>query len=282
VAASTPQVVLDNTLQPSSDVTQETLSESTLTLRVVEDRGLVAKSNGRLSNQPTTVVIRQEKTHRYITGSRTEDGSFPVELQLLRQVGTATGPDGQQRALGGSSPLNGMVLHAIVERSGAIRSESTRIVGVDPALAATLQPMMVSILQQLSSMQPLVLNANEPAHQDVKLQIPVPVIGGLDVDMKIAHRLLSVDDGLARIQQTFTLQFNISPATNKGRLTAQGTGGGQMVYDTLNKRVNESESVMLMKFSIESPDGLLEMQSTAKESAKARTTQPSGQEPGRR
>ena len=205
-----------------------------------------------------------------------------MELQLLRQVGTATGPDGQQRPLGGSNPLNGMVLHAVVERSGAIRSDSTRVVGVDSSLAATLQPMMVSILQQLSSMQPLVLNANEPAHQDVKLQIPVPVIGGLDVNMKVAYRLLSVDDGLARIQQTFTLHFNISPATDKGRVTAQGTGGGKMVYDTLNHRVSESETVMLMKFLIESPDGLLEMQSTAKESTKARTTQPSSSEPSRR
>ena len=84
------------------------------TMRVLEDRGIVAKSQGRLSSQPLTRHITGSRTARYITGPPNPDESSSVEMHVLDSSTRVKGADGGERIVEESVPLPSTNCHSLV------------------------------------------------------------------------------------------------------------------------------------------------------------------------
>jgi hypothetical protein len=267
-------VSLDYRPQPDRDQIGEMASNVVTTIRVVEDRGIIAKSNGRLSAAPVTLQIRGKQAAQQRTGRRQPDGSFELTMRYIDKVSTLVHPDGQEQAMPERMPLKGLRLLATIEADGRIREGSLKIEGGDPALHDTLRPTLLSVVQQIASIDPLALTFGKSVPQELTMQLPVPGVATLTIAMHISNQLIAVDNGVARIQQVYSMDFGMpsAPVTIK----AEGSGGGTMFYDTKRRVMVSSESGSLIRLVIDAAEGVLEMQVNSRETQKTTLTATDG------
>jgi hypothetical protein len=267
-AAGAEEVVLDYRLQPDRDVRSEMVTQATTSMRVVEDRGLVAKSNGRLSAQALSFLATQRQSVAFATGKAGVDGSFAARVRFLSKSSELTLPDGSTQPLPDRASLAGARLEVVVERDGTLRKDSAQIFGASEEHAGLVRDVMVSVVNQAASMPALRLAKGQSTPQDLALRIPLPGVGHVDMKMRIHHRLIAVEDGVARIDLVYSMDFG--GPTPGVKMSAHGTGGGTMRYDLARKLAIGSETRTMMKFTIESPDGVLEMEMVSQESQSMR------------
>jgi hypothetical protein len=62
-------------------------------------------------------------------------------------------------------------------------------------------------MAQATAIEPILVSQNRRVQQEVAMQIPVPGIITLHVKMRIDYQLLSVEGGVARVQQAFSMDF---------------------------------------------------------------------------
>lgn len=256
-AAGEPVVDLDYRLQPDRDLTTETLIDGTTTMRVIEDRGIVARSNGRLSSRPTTLRVRTRQAIRFVTGSLQADGSFAAEMHYVDKRSTVQLPDGSEQLVPEPAPLKGVRVHATVEPGGRLREGSVRITGVGAALGDAFEATIAGALSQAAAIEPLRLTRGEGVSQRMSMQLPVPGVASLDIQVLVVNRLVSVEDGLARIQQVYSMEFG-APASGL-TMRAEGSGGGHLLYDIASRTVASGETGMLVKITLDTPEGLIEV-----------------------
>jgi hypothetical protein len=255
--ASTERVELTYRLQPSQDVITENTIEGVTTIRVTEDRGVVAKSGGRLSQLPTTIVMKRKQSLRYVNRDPEPDGSFSAEMRFLEQRTSIQGPDGQEKVLPERTALSGLSVVAVIERDGSIRPGSTRVFGLEAPMAEQLIPTVQGVLAQAASIPSITLSFQEPVSQQIQMQVPVPGLASLEIKMMVTSKLLSIDDGIARIQQIHSMDFGLAPSGMK--MSADGSGGGSMLYDTRSRTVLSNDSFTLMRMTFEMPEGIVEV-----------------------
>lgn len=270
VFANPGAVELSYRLQPDRDLTIDSVADSITTLRVLEDRGIGAMSSGRLSSRPTTVQIIGTQRFRYITGSVQPDGSFSVEMRYLDKTTRLKGADGQEQLLPEKTPLKGLRVNATVEPGGKVSESSVALAGLEPSITEPLRQTMASILAQAASIQPIRLSHDRSVQQEMSMQIPLPSIATLNVKMHISNRLLAVTDGIAHIQQIYSMGFGTP--TGGMMVTAEGSGGGTMLYEIATQILLSSETSTMMKVVLEVAGGVIEVQVNSKQSRKTRPT----------
>lgn len=272
--ADPSSVVLNYRLQPDRDLTVESVTDAVTTIRVVEDRGIVEKSAGRLSTRRTSIHAKGRQRFRYVTGALQPDKSFSVDMQYLDKAAILVEPDGQERLLPDKTPLKGVRVAATVEHDGQLREGSVVVSGVDPALAEPLRQTMAAVLRQASSIQPLVLEQGQSVPQEMAMQVPLPGAAPLDIRVRVSNRLLAVEAGVARIQQLYSMDFGTPAGAMK--MAAEGTGGGTLLYEVQSRTLLSSETSMLMKMTLEAADGVLEMEMNSRQSQSTRRTATAG------
>jgi hypothetical protein len=264
------EVELSYRLRPDRDLTANSVADAITTMRVLDDRGIVAKSNGRLSSRPTTIQITSTQAFRYITGSAQPDGTFSVEMRYLDKTTHLKGPDGREQLLPEKTPLKGLRVVATVEQGGTVREGSVALSGLEPALAEPLRQMMATVLTQAASIEPIWLAQGRVIPQEVAMQVPLPGIATLSLKMRISNRLLGVEGGVARIQQIYGMDFGTPAGAMK--MAAEGTGGGTMLYEVATQTLLSSDTGTLMRITLDTPEGLVEVQLNSKQSQTMRPT----------
>jgi hypothetical protein len=255
-------------LQPSRDLLTTLAMESITTLRVIEDRGIIKKSGGRLSLLPLTVTHKRTQSFRLITGDTRADGSFAAEMRFLEETSSMKNADGIEQVLPERLSFKGASVLAIIEDSGRLRPNSLVLKGMDVALSDQFLTNAEIGFAQNASLTPIKLPLDKAVLQNTQVQIPIQGIGTLDGKMAVSNRLLQVEHGIARIEQVSTLDFGAGPAGMK--MTAVGKGSGTLAFDTRTKTVNASTSVMNVRMQIESTDGAVEIQFESKQTASTR------------
>jgi hypothetical protein len=261
--ANESNVELTYRLQPSRDLVTDNVIEGVTTIRVIEDRGVIAKSGGRLSLMPMTVTMKRSQSFRYITGDASADGSFSAEMRFLERNTSLKNADGTEQILPERSSLKGASVLAVIESSGALRPNSVALKGLEAALSDQVRPIMESVLSQAASIPSVLLSPGKEVLQDMQMQVPIPGIAAFDIKMKISNRLLKVENGVARIQQVFTMDFGAGPAETK--VTADGSGGGTIAFDMNSKTVLSTESITIMRMQVDAPDGTVEIRMNSKQ-----------------
>jgi hypothetical protein len=264
--ADADEVELSYRLQPGRDITVHTVTDSITTFKVVEDRGIVAKSGGRMSAKPTTLHLVGTQAVRYASGAARPDGAFPVEMRFVDKAMRIRAPDGSEQTLPDRAPLTGLRASALVESSGKVREGSLVLVGVEPSLAEQLREIMASVFAQATSIEPTKVSRHRSTQQDVSMQIPIPGIASISINMRISSRLLGVEDGLARIQQVYSMDFGSPPGALK--MTAEGAGGGTMLYEVATQTVRSGDANTLIKLTLDGPDGVIEVQLNSRQTQK--------------
>jgi hypothetical protein len=263
-------VELNYRLRPDRNLTANSVANAITTMRVLVDRGIVAKSNGRLSSTPTTIHIISKQAFRYVTGSAQPDGSFSVEMHYLDKTTHFKHPDGREQLLPEKAPINGVRVVARVQSGGKVREGSVALTGIESSLAEPLRKMMATVLDQAASIEPLWLNLDQSIQQEVAMQLPLPGIASLNLKMRISNRLLAVDGGVARIQQIYGIDFETPAGALK--MNAEGSGGGTMLYEVATHTLLSSDTGTLMKITLDTPDGVIEVQVNSKQSQTMRPT----------
>ncbi len=270
--ANLAQVELDYRLQPDRDLTASIAADAITTMRVLEDRGIVASSNGRLSSRPTTIHMGSRQAIRYVTGKLQPGGGFPVEMTYLDKTTHVNTPDGRTQLLPEKTRLKGVRVTGAVDATGKLRADSVNVSGVEPNLAQSLREMMTAVLTQASDVEPMSLTFDKSVPQDLTMQIPVAGITTLDLKMRTMNRLLAIEGDVARVQQIYSMTFGTPSGAIK--MKAEGSGGGTMLYQISTKTLLSSETGTLMKFVLDAPEGVIEIQLNSRESQKMLPTAP--------
>ena len=270
--AAAAEVELDYRLQPGQDLTAEAVTETVSVIRVVEDRGIVAMSQGRLSARAVTLQIQDTQSIRYLTGERQADNSFPVEMQYLGKSTRLTGIDGSAQVLPEKLPLVGLKVRAIIGATGRLQDGSVVLTGPGTAVTDPIRQMMAAVLAQAAAIEPITLHPDRSVPQNVQMQLPLPGVegGALTINMHIQNRLLGVDRGVARIQQIFSMDFGVPAGVMA--LNAQGSGGGTMLYEMTTRTLLSNRSTSLMKLVLDAADGVIEFQISSRSAVTMRPT----------
>ena len=263
-------VVIDHRMQAGRDLSTKIVSETTLSFKVLKDRGIIEQSAGRLSYQTTPILISTNQSFRTITGPKNVDGSFKAEVDFQKRDFYMTGPDNTRQVIPDNPPLSGVKISSVLESTGKLRKDSLVITGVESGLANQLRSSLVSVVEQLSLTPPVQLSERQSHQQVHTLEIPVPGIDAIKFDVTVSRKLVSVADGIAVISSVF--DFKMSSPYQSIKVAFDGKGDGTQHFNIKEKVLSLDESTQTIRFTVDSPLGLVEGHMVAKTTQTTRFT----------
>lgn len=263
-------VDLDYRLRADRDLTVDQVQENVTAIRVIEDRGLVAKAAGNGARFPGTYHVVNRQRYRYTTGAAQPDGSFPATLSILSRRVNLRLASGEEQPVTGQPGMDNFVFKALIDPQGRVLQPSVEGEGIDAATQASLKAVMASVLEQATRIEPLRVEQGKAAQQVVNMKLPLPGLTTLDLKITASNRLIDVTDGVAKVEMVYVMEFGIPQGPVK--LTASGTGGGTLLYDIAGRIARSIESNTLMTIVAEVPDGTLEFQMNTRQTQNMRDT----------
>lgn len=263
-------VDLDYRLRADRDLTVDQVQENVTAIRVIEDRGLVAKAAGNGARFPGTYHVVNRQRYRYTTGAAQPDGSFPATLSILSRRVNLRLASGEEQPVTGQPGMDNFVFKALIDPQGRVLQPSVEGEGIDAATQESLKTVMASVLEQATRIETLRVEQGKAAQQVVNMKLPLPGLTTLDLKITASNRLIDVSDGVAKVEMVYVMEFGIPQGPVK--LTASGTGGGTLLYDIAGRIARSIESNTLMTIVAEVPDGTLEFQMNTRQTQNMRDT----------
>lgn len=257
-AAATESVELDYRLRPDRDLVSEQVDENVTTMRVVTDRGLVARSASQGARFPLTYHTVTRQRARYLTGPAQPDGSFPASLSILSRSTSLRLASGEEQPLPGQPRLDGFEFKALIDPQGQVREPSLVAQGADAAALDTVRQMMTSMLEQIIRIEVIRVEKGQATPQVVNMKLPLPGLGALDLKVTGSNRLIDLKDGQAQVEMVYVMEFGTPEGPVK--IEASGTGGGRLQYDIAAQVARRIETNTLMNVLAHMADGTLEFQ----------------------
>ena len=257
-------IELDYRLQPGRDLLSESVTDGITTVRIREDRGLMAKAAAKGVKFPHTMHIVKRQNMRHRTGPREKDGSFLAEMQFLGESTHLKLPNGHEEAVPDKLNMKDVQLKARIKADGSIPEHTITVEGGDPSSHQFLRPILVSVLQQAANIPPVRIQDGVSSPQDVALQIPVPGLATLSMKMRIFYKLLEVVNGVAKVEMVYVLELDSPTAGFK--LKADGSGGGVMLYEMGTRTALSIKSTIVMTFVADTPEGVIEVRMNTQQS----------------
>lgn len=258
LAHAAEAVDLDYRLRADRDLTVDQVQENVTAIRVIEDRGLVAKAASNGARFPGTYHVVNRQRFRYTTGTAQPDGSFPATLSILSRRVNLRLASGEEQAVTGQPDMDNFVFKALIDPQGRVLQPSVEAGGIDAGNHEAIKAVMTSVLEQATRIEPLRVEEGQAAQQVVNMKLPLPGLTELDLRINASNRLIGVTDGVAKVEMVYVMEFGLPQGPV--RLTASGTGGGTLLYDIAGRVARSIESSTLMTIVAEVPDGTLEFQ----------------------
>jgi len=273
LAIGADRIELNYRLQPGQDLLAETITEVVTDLRVKEDRGLLAQAHARGMRFPLTMHLVNRQVLRYRTGEPAADGSFSAELTQLEKTSSVRLPDGQEQPISDGGDMQGFRMTAVIESTGQLRADSLAVHGVDGQAADAARTVMGSVLQQAAAIEPITLHLGGATPQELRMQVPIPGLSTLDMNMHISNRLLGIADGVATVEMVYRMDFDI-PGEGPMKIRADGAGGGRLLYEVATRIAHQTDSSAVMSFEFDTPEGVIEVRMSSNEAQRMRTAAP--------
>lgn len=270
VLANSNVVIVDQRMQPGRDLSTETISETTITFKVLNDRGIIEQSEGRLSYEATPVLVSTLQSFRTITGPINADGSFKAEVTFQKRDFHMTGPDGKRQVIPDNPPLAGVKVGLVIDSTGKFRDDSLVISGMESKRANDLRGSLMSVIEQITLIPPIQLSRKQSHQQVHTLEIPIPGIDTIRFNVTVTSKLMGVVDGIALISEAF--DFKVISPDKLLSVRFDGKGEGSQSYNIEKKVLSLEESTQTVRFTIDSPLGLVEGSMETKTNQKTRFT----------
>lgn len=264
-------VELDYRLRAERDLISDQVNDNVTTMRVLADRGVVARSAANGVTYPLTFHVINRQSYRYTTGPSGADGSFPATLSVLSRRASLRLASGEEQPMAGQPELDNMVFQATIDPQGRLLQPALVSGGGDATSREALKSVLTSVLEQAARIEPIRVSQDQAAQQVVNLKVPLPGIAALDLKITASNRLMSVADGLAKVEMVYVMEFGVPEGPVK--IEASGTGGGTMLYDMAAKLARSVETNTLMTIVAEVPDGTLEFQMNTRQTQKTRAAE---------
>lgn len=259
-------VVLDYRLRPERDLVADQVDENVMTVRVLDDRGLVARTAAQGGVFPFTQHLVSRQRARYTTGAVGPDGSFPATLAILQRRVSRKLLSGEEMLVPGQPDMDHFVFTATIDPQGRVQPKDVQGVEGSGELRAFAREFLSRLLEQMTRIEPLRVDSEASAQQKVAVQVPMPGLPPLTVHITASHRLITVEDGVAQIELVYAMAFDTPPGP--GRIEASGSGGGSLAYDIAARLVRSMETSTLMQITVTLPDGTLEVQANMRQTQK--------------
>lgn len=264
-------VELDYRLRAERDLISDQVNDNVTTMRVLTDRGVVARSGASGVAYPLTYHVVHRQRYRYTTGPAEADGSFPATVAVLGRRSSLRLASGEEQPMPGQPELDNFVFKAIVGPQGRLLQPALVSEGNDVEANEALKTVLASVLEQAARIEPIRVEEDKAAQQVVSLKVPLPGIAALDLKITASNRLMSVADGLARVEMVYVMEFGVPDGPVK--IDATGAGGGTMVYDIATKIARSIETNTLMTIVADVPDGTLEFQMNTRQTQKTQAAE---------
>ncbi len=128
----------------------------------------------------------------------------------------------------------------------------------------------MSVIEQIILIPPIQLSEKQSHQQVHALEIPIPGIDTIRFNVTVTSKLMGVVDGIALISEAF--DFKMLSPDQSFHVTFDGNGEGSQHYNIEKKVLSLEESTQTIRFTIDSPLGLVEGSMEAKTNQKTRFT----------
>lgn len=244
--------------RPEVDQITHIEAESSQTISVLEDKGLVASNRERGVSFPYSLTTVERQAFRQVSGPRAPDGSFEVQLHFLSKSSGILDAQGKEHPMPEPS-LTGVSVFALAGPDGDIRAGSMRIEGAPAEQVETLRPKFYTLFEQLQGVGPVPLRPGSPSTQVTKLSSPLGELGSMAMSVSTAYALQHVDAGVAQIGAELTISFD-KPEGSAMTIRGGGTGTGLMNYSIESKRINAFRVHSRMTADIQMNEGTLRIE----------------------
>ncbi|MCB2018385.1 MAG: hypothetical protein KDF54_12880 [Hydrogenophaga sp.] len=258
VASAADAVDIDYRLRADRDVIAEHVVEDITSVKVLVDKGLVARSEASGFRLPNSRHVVSRERYRFTTGPAEADGSFRATLSVLDRQTSLRQFNGEEQPVPNLPNLDDLKFQANVDAQGKLGQPSLQAPGLEGERREAVQLLLASVLEQATRVDPLRVETDKPAQQSFRMKLPLPGVPPIDLRMSITNRLIDVVDGQARIELVYVMDFQLPDGPMK--MDASGSGGGTMLYDTSTRLASRIETSTLLNIVTELPDGTLEMQ----------------------
>lgn len=256
-------VVLDYRLRPERDLVADQVDENVMTVRVLDDRGLVARAAAQGRQFPFTQHLVSRQRIRYTTGAAGPDGSFPATLAILQRRVSRKLLSGEELPVPGQPDMDRFVFTATIDPQGRVQPKDVQGVEGGEELRAFAREFLSRLLEQVARIEPLRIDPEESAQQKVDVQVPMPGLPTLTVHITTSYRLIAVEDGVAQIELVYAMAFDTPPGS--ARVEASGSGGGTLAFDIAASLVRSMATSTLMTIVVTLPEGTLEVQANSRQ-----------------
>jgi len=255
-AAQTVQIAYR--VQPGTDWISDLTTDAMMSFKVVEDRGIVAKSAERGVRFPAQANLVNRQSVRHTTSAAEPDGSFTVNLAFLSRSAAVRDADGQEHVMPDNAALVGSRVQAKALPDGRIDPASMQITGAPEDQAALVRPVFQAMFEQMGALENVSLSTEHGASQRVDLMLPIGGFARVAIGMDINYKLVEVRDDIAEIDMVYVMDFGTPDQPM--RIKAHGSGAGAMRYDTQHQLILSTTDHSLMDMELEMPEGVIKVQ----------------------
>ncbi|GFO68775.1 hypothetical protein GMLC_23540 [Geomonas limicola] len=188
-------------------------------------------------NFPVSMVVDDNREISIVTGKMTKDKKFPITFELKKAVQLLKQND-QTRNIGDDvGRLVGVRTHGTTDLQGNLS-----LVKLDgKELPEEEQKIVIATFEAVSkamkSAQVEPIGIGEKFTKTVPLEIPVPGLMNIGMEVTTTYQLVGVKDGVADFATTYTFKLSASAASEQNlKIEASGKGTGKIIYD-VKKRV---------------------------------------------
>ncbi|MBJ6725246.1 hypothetical protein [Geomesophilobacter sediminis] len=220
------KVAINPTYLPETTYTVKQSSTNQITMSLDNPFGVPEEIRLKF---PVSMVIDDIREMSVVTGKMTDEKKYPITIQLnkgiqlLKQNDLVKSIDGSLgRLVGirahGTSDLEGNL--SLVKLDGKELSEEERKI-----VLATFE----AVSKSMKSVKSEPIGIGEKTTKTMPLEIPIPGVMNLSMEMTTNYELVDIKDGIADFVTTYT--FTLAASDQAIKIDASGKGTGNIMYD---------------------------------------------------
>ncbi|UTM58408.1 hypothetical protein L4174_006105 [Photobacterium sp. CCB-ST2H9] len=221
-------------------------------------------NNGQMPPQlvgkmPSIADSRVEKLQKFTTGKVAEDGSYPVEMAILKNRQFVSMNQAEMKEVPqNENSMEGVIFSGRRTKDGKFIYEGTR----GKPISAEQKEIIKTVFSQLGSLNELngkKMKVGDTVSMDVPTALPFGQGRNATMNTKTLFTLNRIEEDLA----FFDVRYQIEVSTDAGKgLSASGGGDGSIIYHTKLHYMSKMDTRMVMEMFISMGEGRMAIKST--------------------